>query len=81
MPEFTVLGYRCTSEGCVPEEDKVAALRNWGACKTISDVCAFLGTVGVLRIFIKGFAQCAHHLVKLTRKDAEFEWGSNQERA
>jgi hypothetical protein len=80
-PEFTVLGYRCTSEGRVPEEDKVAALRNWGACKTISDVRAFLGTVGVLQIFIKGFAQRAHHLVKLTQKDAEFEWGPDQEQA
>jgi hypothetical protein len=79
-PKFTVLGYRCTPKGRVPE-DKVAALCNWGACKTISNVRAFLGTVEVLRIFIKGFAQCAHHLVKLTQKDAEFEWGSDQERA
>jgi hypothetical protein len=49
--------------------------------KTISNICTFLETVGVLRIFIKGFAQCAHHLVKLTQKDAEFEWGANQEQA
>ena len=57
------LGHRCTINGRIPEEDRVAVLRNWGECRTLSDVRAFLGTVGVLRIFIKGFAQRAHNLV------------------
>jgi hypothetical protein len=79
--EYSILGYRCTPEGRVPEEDRVQVIRNWGPCKTLSEVRAFLGTVGVLRIFIRNFAKRAHHLVKLTRKDAPFEWGSDQESA
>ena len=79
--EFTVLGYRCTYEGRIPEEDRVAVIRNWGPCKNLSEVRAFLGTVGVLRIWIKNFAHRAHHLVKLTRKGADFEWGPDQEAA
>jgi hypothetical protein len=41
-------------------------------------VRAFLGTIGVCRVFIKNFAHRAHHLVKLTRKDATFEYGPQQ---
>ena len=47
----------------------------------MTDVRAFLGTVGVMRIFIRDFARRAHHLVKLTRKDSEFVWGKEQEEA
>jgi hypothetical protein len=31
-----------------------------------------------MRIFICNFAHRAHHLVKLTRKGAEFEWSKEQ---
>ena len=34
--------------------------------------------MGVCRLFIKNFAHRAHHLVKLTRKGAEWEFGSQQ---
>ena len=44
----------------------------------MSDVRAFLGTIGVCRMFIKNFAHRAHHLVKLTRKNEPFEFGQNQ---
>lgn len=33
----------------------------------------------MMRIFIRNFAHRAHHLVKLTRKDVEFEWGADQD--
>ena len=50
----------------------------WGPCKDLTDVRAFLGTIGVCRIFIKNFAHRTHHLVKLTRKGAPFEFGQEQ---
>jgi hypothetical protein len=77
-PEIIVLSHRCTYEGRLPDESRVATIRNWGPCKSLTDVRAFLGTVGVLRIFIRNFAHRAHHLVKLTRKDAVFEFGPLQ---
>ena len=39
---------------------------------------AFVGTIGVCRLFIENFAHCAHHLVKLTRKGAPWEFGPEQ---
>ncbi|KAL7281404.1 hypothetical protein ACG7TL_004717 [Trametes sanguinea] len=79
--EITVVGHRCTPEGRLPEKSRVAAVKNWGPCKDLSEVRAFLGTVGVARIFIRNFAKRAHALVKLTRKDVPFEFGEEQIKA
>jgi hypothetical protein len=77
-PEITVLGHRCTAEGRLPDQSRIAKIVNWGPCKDLTDVRAFVGTIGVCRLFIKNFAHRAHHLVKLTRKGAEWEFGPNQ---
>ena len=78
-PEITVLGHHCTFDGRLPDQDKLSKIINWGPCETLSDVCAFLGTVGVCRLFIKNFsAHRAHHLVKLTWKEAVWEFGQQQ---
>ena len=76
--EIDVVGHRCTWEGRMPEPSRVAKIVNWGPCRDLSDVRAFLGTVGVLRHFIAGFAKRANALVKLTRKGEEFRFGEDQ---
>jgi hypothetical protein len=78
VPEITVLGHLCTYEGRIPERSKANLIENWGHCKNLSEVRAFLGTVGLFRIFIKNFSLRAHHLVKLTRKAVPFEFGPEQ---
>lgn len=80
-PEITVIGHRCTYDGRIPNNSRVAVIRNWGPCNNVSEVRAFLGTVGVLQVFIRNFAHRAHHLVHLTRKGIPFEWGPKQETA
>ena len=81
VPAIIVLGHRCTYEGCLPDESRVVAIRKWGPCGNLSEVRAFLRTIGVVRIFIRDFALRANPLVKLTRKDAPFEFGSDQIKA
>jgi len=76
--EITVLGHRCTPEGRLPDLTKVDKVANWGELFNLTDVRAFLGTIGVCRMFIRNFAHRAHHLSKLTRKDALFEYGPPQ---
>jgi len=61
--EIWVIGHYCTYEGQVADELQIAAIKNWGPCHSLSEVWAFLGTIGVLRIFIRNFAHCAHELV------------------
>jgi hypothetical protein len=57
VPEFYVLGHKCTPEGRLPDPTRVQSISNWGPCTSLSDVRAFLGTLGVCRIFIKDFAR------------------------
>ena len=81
VEKFWVIGHCCTFEGRIPDETRVSVIVHWGQCFTLGEVRAFLGTVGVLRIYVRNFAHRAHALVKLTRKDVPFEWGEEQERA
>jgi len=78
VEEITVVGHVCGYQGRVPDKTKVAVIQNWGYCHDLSDVRAFLGTVGLCRIFIRNFAHRAHALVKLTRKAVPFEFGEEQ---
>ena len=68
-------------EGRIPNEMCVSVIVHWGQCYTLGEVRAFLGMVGVLRIYIRNFAHRVHALVKLTRTDMLFEWGEEQEHA
>ena len=77
-PEITVLGHRCTINGRLPNKSRVSKIVNWGPCKDLTNMCAFLETIGVCRLFIKNFLHCMHHLVKLTRKGVPWEFGPEQ---
>jgi Integrase zinc binding domain/RNase H-like domain found in reverse transcriptase len=76
--EFSVVGHRCTPRGRIPDDSFIAKISAWGPCQDLSDVRAFLGTVGVLRIFIRNFAHRAHALTMLTRKLQPFVFGADQ---
>lgn len=69
---------RCTPEGRLPDESRLSVIKHWGPCKNLSEVRAFLGTVGLLRIFISQFARRADPLTRLTRKGVPFEFGNEQ---
>jgi hypothetical protein len=76
--EITVVGHRCTPSGRLPDPSRVDKIVKWGPCQDLSEVCAFLGTIGVCHIFIANFAKRANALVNLTRKDIPFEFGPAQ---
>jgi len=76
--EITAVGHRCTPRGRLPDPTRVDKIANWGPCKDLSDVRAFLGTVGVCRIFIQNFAKRANPLVKLMWKGIPFHFGPEQ---
>jgi hypothetical protein len=52
-PEVVILGHKCTYQGRVPEDSKTAKIKTWPPCKTVTDVRAFLGTAGTMRIWIR----------------------------
>jgi hypothetical protein len=74
VPEVIILGHKCNYEGRVPDDSKIARVRDWPPCKKLSDVRGFLGLAGYMRIWIKNYSAIARPLVNLTRKDETFVW-------
>jgi hypothetical protein len=81
VPEVVILGHKCNYEGRVPDESKIARIRDWPSCKNLTDVRAFLGTAGFMRIWIKNYSAIARPLVDLTRKNAPFTWEDQHQEA
>ena len=81
IPEVNIVGHTCNYEGWVPDQAQVSKIKNWPACRDVMEVQGFLGTCGVVRIFIESFAEISRPLVQLTQKDVEFLWGEEQQRA
>ncbi len=74
VPEVVILRHKCNYEGCVPDDSKIAKIRNWPSCKDVSDMCRFLGLAGYMRIWISNYSAIAHPLVDLTHKGTTFIW-------
>ena len=79
--EITVVGHRCTREGRLPEVDRVGVINRWSACKNVSEVRMFLGTIGVCRVFIRDFAKLAGPLNNLLRLNTPFVWGPEHDQS
>ena len=79
--EITVVGHLCTYEGRKPETERMKVIELWGPCKDLHDVRAFLGTIGVCRMFIETFAKKAEPINDLCKKGVPFVWGPAQEKS
>ena len=77
-PDATIVSHKCISEGRVLHEAKIQKIRDWPECENLTQVRRFLGTCGVLRIFIQNFAAIARLLVRLMQKGIPFKWGEAQ---
>lgn len=78
VPRADILGHICTFEGRVADPSRIQAILDWPVPTNVSEVRSFLGTCGVLRIFIKNYTLIARPLIHLTRKDEPFEIGPAQ---
>jgi hypothetical protein len=78
IPTIVILGQQCNYEGHVPHEAKTQNIQDWPIPIDVTGVCGFLGTCGLIQIFIKDFAKHACPLVNLTRKDITFHFRAEE---
>ena len=74
VPEVVILGHKCTYEGRVPDDSKVAKICDWPPYKNVTNICAFLGVTGYMRVWIKNYSSITRPLHNLTRKNQPFIW-------
>jgi hypothetical protein len=74
VPVIELVGHICSIEGRVPDQSRIKTILDWPACKSLTEVRSFLGTCGVMHVFIRNFAHTARPLVILTQKDTVFIW-------
>ena len=61
-------------KGISMDPNKVKAILEWEAPKTIKGVRAFIGFANFYRRFIKDFSKITAPLIALTKKDTKFTW-------
>jgi len=79
--ETTFLGYVISKNGLKMDKEKVKAILDWPAPTNVKEVQSFIGLCNYYRLFIKDFAKIANPIYKLTRKNFQFDWGKEQQKA
>ena len=65
-------------DGVTPNPRKVESIVNYPAPRNVKELQSFLGLASYYRKFFRAFAEKAHFLTKLTRKDVAWGWGNDQ---
>ena len=78
---MVTVSHKCTYGGHYPEDQKVQKILDWPACTSLTEVRGFLGVCSIVRIWVKDFEKWARPMVVLMKKDVEFVWGPEQEKA
>ena len=60
---------------------KISGIKEWPMPTKVKDVQSFLGFCNFYCAFIHSFAHVAWPLTQLTRKDATWQWGTEQQKA
>jgi transposase InsO family protein len=79
--EVEFLGHIISRNGLRMMTDKVDAISTWPIPTSVTQVRAFLGTIGFYRRFIKDFSAVAAPLSDLTKNDVKWSWSSVEEGA
>jgi hypothetical protein len=72
------LSYRLSSKGIEPDPSRVEAIANWPVPNNLTEMRAFLGTMGYYRTSIENYAGIAQPLFSLMKKNVAFNWDQKQ---
>lgn len=72
--EVKFLGHVVNGNGVLPDPDNISKIVKWEIPRDVTGVRVFLGMGNYYRRFIESYAQKAHPLTELTKKDRPFVW-------
>jgi hypothetical protein len=72
--EVTYLGHRLTTEGLLPDPNKIRAVKDFPTPTNTRQLKGFLGLAGYYRKFIPNFGDIAKPLTSLLRKNTPYVW-------
>lgn len=81
MEEIDVLGFKVSAEGIKPNPEKIENLQNVAPPTDVRGVRSFVSAAKFYSAHVKNMATLCAPLIDLTRKNAKFEWGADQQRA
>lgn len=79
--KITYLGHELSRHGVKALKSKIEAVEKFPTPTKTETVRSFLGLTGYYRKYIKGYADIAHPLSSLLKKDVKFSWGESQQKA
>ncbi|GKC74984.1 putative reverse transcriptase domain-containing protein [Tanacetum coccineum] len=74
-------GHIINSEGIHVDPAKIESIKDWALPKTLTEIRQFLGLASYYQQFIKGFSKIAKPMMKLTQKNAKFDWSEKVDAA
>ena len=72
--EVAFLGHVISKEGVIVDPAKIAAVKEWKAPKSVTEIHNFLGLAGYYRRFVQDFSKIAKPMTKLLQKDTGYKW-------
>jgi transposase InsO family protein len=75
------LGHIVSREGVSLDPKKILAINAFPAPTNVKELQSFLGLANYYRKFVRAFAEKAHPLTQLTRKDVKWKWEDDEQRA
>ena len=75
------LGHIISADGIRADPGKIECVQDWPIPKNQTEVKSFVGLASYYRRFVKGFADIARPLHRLTEKGRRFKWGEDCQQA
>jgi hypothetical protein len=76
-----VLGHVVSPAGISTDPAKTSLIMKWPRPQKLSDIRTFIGMTSYYRRFIKGYSEIVRPLTRLTTKDVQFRWTTDEQTA